>query len=361
MHSGPNARISAAENPMDADAETREQGAAQAAAAAEDPVAHVSALLFDADREDREVDLASASLGKDPGDRQLLWIDALNPGERELRDLAQRLALPAAAIDGYLGTETNPVLDNCGKCFWLRVVAVDGKPGYEFAGKVLTMIAAGNVVVTLHRYPVEFLESVRARQSSRGGIGELGAGSFVSALLDWQLGTYFEAVSRFEAGVERLEVDVLSSNPRDCLVELRALRKAASRLRRMLAPHRVVFGALPRADFRPEEDERTDRHFRALDTHYERAMDMVENARDLVVGSFELFSSQTALAANETMKVLTFATVVIGILAVIGGILGMNFEAPLFKTGVVGFTVAVVLMAALAVGSIFFGRWRGWL
>ena len=89
-------------------------------------------------------------------------------------------------------------------------------------------------------------------------------------------------------------------------------------------------------------------------------MDMVENARDLVVGSFELFSSQTALTANETMKVLTFVTVVIGMLAVIGGILGMNFEAPFFKTGVVGFSVAVGLMLVLAAGAVLLGHRRRW-
>jgi Mg2+ and Co2+ transporter CorA len=60
------------------------------------------------------------------------------------------------------------------------------------------------------------------------------------------------------------------------------------------------------------------------------------------------------------MKVLTFVTVVVGALAVVGGILGMNFEAPFFKTGVIGFTVAVVLMLVLAATSIFWGKRRGW-
>lgn len=317
-------------------------------------------MLFDAAAGNREVERLDEVLALSPTQQQLLWIDLRDPDETVLQTVARQFSLPDAAIAGYLGTETNPALENCGPCFWLRVVAVAEGPSDEYSGTVLTIIAGANMVLTLHRTPVAFLETFKEGKTCRGGMGALGSGSFVAALLDWHLGTYFEAVSRFESAVERLEVDILSTNPRDCVPELRTLRKGASRLRRMLAPHRVVFTALPRPDFRPEEDEQTDRHFRALDTHYERAMDMVENARDLVVGSFELFSSQTALVANETMKILTFVTVVIGVLAVIGGILGMNFEAPFFKTGVLGFTVAVVMMLVLAATSILLGRRRRW-
>ena len=90
-------------------------------------------------------------------------------------------------------------------------------------------------------------------------------------------------------------------------------------------------------------------------------MDMVENTRELMVGSFELFSSQTALRTNETMRVLTFATVLIGTLAVLAGVLGMNFDAAFFATGDAGFWWALGGMAALAVAAVVVARWRRWL
>ncbi len=89
--------------------------------------------------------------------------------------------------------------------------------------------------------------------------------------------------------------------------------------------------------------------------------DVVENARDLVIGSFELFSSKTALQTNEQMRVLTFATVVIGMLAVLAGVLGMNFEAPFFKTAARGFWWAVSAMAALTVIAVVVGKLRKWM
>lgn len=338
--------------------ETRTPGADSAMPEAEDRA--FNAMLFHTGQDSREIAHVDQALAIDPNADQLLWIDLQSPSQSELAHLAQALSLPAAAITGFLGSDTNPTLETCGPCFWMRVVGVAESASPNFTGTVLTLIAGKNLVVTLHHAPVPFLNTFREGRASRSAVGTLGSGSFVAALLEWHLGTYFEALARFEGAVERLEVEVLSSNPRNCLQELRDLRKGASRLRRMLAPHRIVFTALSRPDFRPEEDEVTARHFRVLDTHYERAMDMVESARDLVVGSFELFSSQTALSANQTMKVLTFVTVVVGALAVVGGILGMNFEAPFFKTGVIGFTVAVVLMLVLAATSIFWGKRRGW-
>ncbi|RZA34185.1 MAG: hypothetical protein EOP92_16965, partial [Lysobacteraceae bacterium] len=286
------------------------------------------AILFDADGGDRVLSDAEELPTAELKAGQLLWVDLHAAAEHELRRIAQRLSLPSDAVASALGNETNPALHNCGSCFWVRVIVAREAPGLEFSGDALTLVAGKNLVVTLHRQPLAFIDALRERESAQGDIGALGAASFAASLLDWHLSSYFDAVSRFEMAVERLEVDILRGRHAPCLEELRDLRKAASRLRRMLAPHRVVFAGLARPDFRPGEEEATNGHFHALERTYERAMDMVENARDLVVGSFELFSSQTALVTNESMRTLTFATVVIGLLAVIAGVLGMNFQTP---------------------------------
>ena len=97
----------------------------------------------------------------------------------------------------------------------------------------------------------------------------------------------------------------------------------------------------------------------ALDTRFERAMDVVENARELVIGSFELFSNQTALRTNASMSVLTFATVVLGILAVVAGMLGMNFKAGFFDAAR-GFWYATAALAMIGGLALLIGRWRKW-
>lgn len=318
-----------------------------------------SAQLFDASGTDRVVecvDLGHVNLA----DHQLLWVDLLDPTPEQLDQVWSALQLPQQARRTVLSTATSPELRKCGDFFWLRVVAVSGNDGLALQGRVLTLVATRNAVVSIHAEPIAFLDTLREREAEGSDIGGLCAESFIASLLDWHLATYFDTVADFEMAIERLEVGILAERKRDTLPELRRLRKAASRLRRMIAPHRAVFSALSRPDFRPSESDEANAHFAALDTRYERAMDMVENTRDLVVGSFELFTSQVALQTNDSMRLLSFIAVVIGALAVLAGVLGMNFDAPFFKTQAVGFWSAVGAMLLIAGSSITLAKYRRW-
>jgi Mg2+ and Co2+ transporter CorA len=240
-------------------------------------------------------------------------------------------------------------------------VAVRHNGNLSFDGIRIGLLAGRNFVVTMRREPVEFLEALRKRERGDTDLGSLTAESFAASLLDWHLSTYFEAVSAFEASVERLEVDILSGSSAQRLEELQKLRRCASRLRQMLSPHRSLFAALARPDFRPQKDGKSNPHFLILDTHFERAMDMVANTRELVIGSFELFTSHTAWRTNEVIRVLTFFTVLLGALAVIAGVLGMNFDAAFFKTSTRGFWAVLAGMGALALIATLVARRRRWI
>jgi magnesium transporter len=321
----------------------------------------VKGILFDAGGSDRVIEQFDIAHFAPGNDRQLLWIDITQPDRETLLRIAAPLGVPHEAIDAVLSQKTDPMLSNGGDFFWLRVVGVEDTHGLSYSGGVLHVIACANLVLTCHSGPISFLDCIRARESGETELGRLSAASFTASILDWQLATYFDAAAKFEIAVERLEVQLLSEVHRDCLVELRVLRKAASRLRRMLAPHRIVFAGLSRPDFRPQEDGAADRHFLAIDGRFERAMDIVENARELVIGSFELFSSRNTLATNDQMRTLTFVTVVIGGLAVLAGVLGMNFDAPFFNSAATGFWTAVSAMGVLVAISIWMAKWRRWI
>ncbi len=318
----------------------------------------VEARLYDADGTDRVIP-ADALGASRPGPEQLLWVDAVAPGTDELQWLGQALRVPAEAFAGDF--RRGPGLIRLGGFFRADVVPVGTLAAPGFQGVALSIIAGENIVLTLHDEPVACLDALHASQCGDSDMGVLSADSFAASLLDWHLSTYFSAVADFERDLERLEVDILDGRSRQCMDELRRLRRAASRLRRMLASHRPVFAGLSRPDFRPSVGEEVQRHFTALDARFERAMDMVEHARELVIGSFELFSSQTALRTNRTMGVLTFATVVLGVLAVMSGVMGMNFEAAFFASRDTGFWAVVGAMVILAGLALLLGRRKDWI
>lgn len=329
-------------------------------AAADLPEGCVHLLLYDADGADLAVGIEQIDVGQ-LQEQQLLRVDVECADDALVDRIDRQLGLPADAIAALQRMDSSPYVENFSDCFHLQAVAVEHEGALKFNGMVLGIVAGANYVFSVHHRPVAFIAQLRERERGESELGALSAESFTASLLDWQLSTYFEAVSDFEAAVERLEVEILSEKDGHCLADLRNLRRGASRLRRMLAPHRALFAGLARPDFRPRSSGEVNTHFRNLDTHYQRAMDAVRNTRDLVVGSFELFSRQTALRTNDTMRVLTFFTVLIGTLAVVAGLLGMNFDAPFFDTGAEGFWWALAGMGTIVASAVLLARRRRWL
>lgn len=325
----------------------------------------IQVLLFDSDAPDRELGVDGID-GLALTARQLLWVDVeaadVDAAVQAVLSLAARLGLddvePAVreALDG------EPRVRNHGDWFLVQALGVTLEQGARVRGNPFLLLCGHNVVLTSHLQPLAFLQELRAREHADSRIGALLAERFSASLLGWLVDGYLEAISAFEARIDRMEVGLLA-NPRHrgCLPELASLRRAASRIRRLLAPHRAVFGAIARPDFRPEADAGAERDFRALEQRFERAMDAAENARDLLVGTFELYSTRSAERTNDTMRALTFVTVLLGTLAVFAGLLGMNFQVAFFETGARGFWTAVGSMAGFAALALLVARWRRWI
>ncbi|MFA6987177.1 MAG: CorA family divalent cation transporter, partial [Arenimonas sp.] len=102
-------------------------------------------------------------------------------------------------------------------------------------------------------------------------------------------------------------------------------------------------------------------HFEALNLRYERVEDELDNARNLVIGSFELLSARAAQKTNETMRALTFVTVLMGSLALIAGVMGMNFELGFFRSGLSGFLIVTGSMVVFSAAAIWLARKRSWI
>jgi len=326
--------------------------------------ARIRLKLFDLDGGDCEIEQSEVDLDA-LTERQLLWVDVEDNRDGDTAAILDGLIERLRLEDGrrvLQSLDAKPMLQNFQDWFMVQVVAVKCTGKAQFEGRGLAIVCGNNFVVSLHRGPIEFIDELYEREHGESRIGSLRAESFTASLLDWHVDSYLHAVSSLEEEVDRLEVAILGNRiHHECLPELAHLRRGASHLRRMLSPHRHVFGALARPDFRPNEDRGDEKEFRALEQRFERAMDAVEMGRELVVGSFELFTTRSAQRTNETMRVLTFVTVLLGTLAVIAGAMGMNFKAPLFDTGAQGFWVTVAAMGLLALVAILLARWRKWM
>ena len=126
-------------------------------------------------------------------------------------------------------------------------------------------------------------------------------------------------------------------------------------------PHRDIFYALARPDFvRIAQSDSAD-SFRLLNEHFEHAFDAIEASRDTVLSLFELFATKSAQTTNDLVQRLTFITLVIGVLGVVAGTLGMNFEVDEIFKSEYGFWIVIGAMLLLALGLTVLARLKKWI
>jgi Mg2+ and Co2+ transporter CorA len=321
----------------------------------------VRTLLFDADGPDRHVPLEELEPAR-LSQRTLAWVDLRPHDITHIEDVLARLQAPALPLASLLEPRSAPVFSQQD---WFAARAIAPRMSDHDAachGEPWLLIVGPNIVVTVHESELAFLDELYCNDDPLSRVGMLDADSFAAALLDRMLTAFFDAIDNFEKHLDELEVRILEPRVRPAyLAELRTLRRSVSVLRRLLSAQRSLFDALARPDFRPEQDAAIARRFLAVSARYERVVDSVENARDLVVGSFELLATRLSQRTNESMRVLTFYTVLIGSLAVVAGVLGMNFKAPLFEAGASGFWGVVAGMVGVVLLALWAARRKGWL
>ena len=322
----------------------------------------IQAFLYSADAPDRALDPAEIRPNT-LSSSQLLWIDMEAPTEAEAAAIAQVLEMSADLLRNDEPDGGRPTLANFGDRFRLTATSVVFEQAQSpLLREHLILLAGRNVVVSVHPAKIRFIDELRGREKGESDIGALSAETFIASLLDWLLGSYFNAVESLVRDVDLVEVAILGKKlPPQSMAVLVQARKRIADLRRLLKSHRGVFHGLARPDFMATERPEDKPHFEALMRHYERAEDELESARDLVIGSFELLSTRAAQATNETMRKLTFVTVLMGVLALVAGVMGMNFHPPFFDTGTAGFLVVIGSMLALSVLAVWVARRRSWI
>jgi Mg2+ and Co2+ transporter CorA len=320
----------------------------------------IKAFLYDATGTDREVKL-DAELVNSLHDRQLLWVDVGQFTEAEIRSIGALFSLSRESVSALLRPGRRPRLDNYGAYFQLNVETIQEADG-KYSVIELNFIMGENLIVTVHQDDVAFLASFDRRIKGDSELGELDAPSFLAALLDWHVTSYFRLIDLVEAQIDRIDAHALKPrHTRDLLSELARLRQRVAFIRRRLTPHREVYAAMARPDFHLQSTTEVDSHYIALNDRLDRAIEAIENARELLVGSFDMFTTQTTLRTNETIKVLTLVSFVWLPASVIVGIAGLLLKTPVYSIGREGFWWMLTAIGLIGLCTLSLARWRRWI
>ena len=320
----------------------------------------VKAFLYDAAGRDREVNATKATLAA-TGERTLLWFDLRREASKDIDAVAKLTGIDPDAIKALAADAGYTALRNYKSHFQFSVPAPP--TGVRRNPNRLDFLIAPTWLATVRDDDLAFLRDFREQDRGETMKGALTPAVLAASLLDWHLESFFDAIARVEAALDRLDAKVLASrSDGSALGELAKMRRQVAVLRASIAEQRPLFHGLTRPDFAPVADNpEACASYTALSHRFDGAVDSVERAREAVVGSFDLFASKTGQETNELVKGLTFVTVIIGLSAAVAGIFGMNFDVPLFKTGQAGFYGVLGGLMAIIIVSALLARWRKWI
>jgi magnesium/cobalt transport protein CorA len=314
--------------------------------------------FYDAKGNDEKIELENVNL-ETINDKQLVWINILHRDRKTIEKVVSDLGLKDVPVKTILDVAERPTIDVFESFYRFFIVSVED--GFD-AKMPIDFIVGRNFVITIHDGEVSYFEEFREHKKGETQIGELDAENFIAALLDLHIVSYFRALEDIERKVDRLDELILRTNLEDrhFLSQIVQLRKRVSKLRRLFLPHRDVFYALSRADFRRIAESDSAEQFRMLDQHFENAVDAIESSRDTVLSLFDLFTTKATQSLNHTMRRLTFVTLIVGALGAVAGIWGMNFEVGYFKSAEFGFWATMTGMGFYVLGAILLGKFLRW-
>jgi Mg2+ and Co2+ transporter CorA len=318
----------------------------------------VRAFLYDAEAEDRRIELAEVCI-EELGPRQLLWIDVDDTAQ--VGTLSASLGIDRDTVARMVRETARAEVAFHTTYFHISVV-VPRQTGLGYEPVSLDCVAGANWILTVHEQRVEFLERFDERIRGDSQLGRLDAPALVATFLHEHVADFVREIEPIELELDRLDVEVMTGSVDDQSVfsRLVSLRRRLAQLRRLFAPHREVYGLLARPDF--ELLSASDSHdtFAVLAERSEQALLTLESTREMIVSSFEIYTTWTAHETNKVMKLLTVSSVTLLPPTLLASVMGMNsLPSALGTSTAFGITLSVMLVLAGTVLGM--ARRRSWI
>lgn len=288
-----------------------------------------------------------------------IWIDVINPDEKELANLGRKFNLNQEAIKTCINKSKRPEIRQFDKHTFTVIVDMKNKdpetlliePVYFFLGK--------NWLVTIHSSEIDLNQIVERLFNIQN---ETIKQTRIDAL-------YYNIlagiVTKYEQLLTALELSVNEYQRRSFVRPLPAIFESIDTLSRQAILLRRQFWHVRNIinfHLHTEKDKEDVKYVEMVHDDITQLIDFVESYESTINSIRELYVAKVSLQINETMRILTIFTAILLPLALIAGIYGMNgidlkniTEIPL------GFTVVLATMAVIVMVFVVFFIRKRWI
>ena len=288
------------------------------------------------------------------------WLDISDPKSHDFELAAKELNLHPLAVEDAQQRHERPKIDQYDDHYFIVFYALE-EPSPGVVREVeISIFMSQNALVTVHEGDF----TARAAVEKRFREGKLQTtGLLLHALLDTVVDQYFKIVDALGDRVELLESLVVGGEAPDydtSIRELFVLKRDLVRIRHLIAPERDVLTVLVRGDIRELRETGRRAYYQDVYDHISRETDEIDTFRELTSNVIDAHLASVSNRLNEVVKVLTSMATVLLVLTVVTGFFGQNWKFIPYDSEPL-FIASLIFMVALAAGTAYYFRRKGWL
>jgi magnesium transporter len=297
--------------------------------------------------------------------KAVVWIDAESPDEAALHSLKADLGISATVVDAILNPRERTKLMRYGDYFHVAVHDCDCADTTVSSREIDVVTGPGWLITVRHPsgsgIPFDVDEVERRFELQRTEHSATEQGFLLWALFDVVVDRYFDVTDAMDDRLDTIEETVFADKPPPGVPrEIFTVRSDLTTLRRAAAPMREVVNAIIRKEI-GFVDEEAIVHFHDIYDRVLRVGDLIEAQRDLVTGLLEANLAVTSNQLNQVMKKMTSWGAILIVATLIAGIYGMNFRHMPELHWVIGYPLALGLMALCTFVLYRMFKRRDWL
>lgn len=291
----------------------------------------------------------------------LLWLNVNGIHRADvIESVGNHFRVPHLTLEDILNTEQRPKIDEVNDMLFIVMKMLylhEGQIAYEH----LSVILAPRMVITFQEQPWDIFGPVRKRlQQEEGRLRHQGPDYLAYALIDAVVDNYLVVMDTVEDQIESLEHEILEqSNPNsirtlhDLQQELIFLSKAFRGTREVLSRIQRRGSGLIR--------EATHIYLADVGDHMDYAVESLDVHRELLNSLDNLHFSLLNQKTNDVMKLLTLFASIFLPLTFVAGVYGMNFKHMPELEWLMGYPLALLVMATIAASLIVYFKRNRWL
>jgi magnesium transporter len=238
----------------------------------------------------------------------------------------------------------------------------------EQISEQFSVVLGKNYLVTFQERPGDCFDLIRAGIRHDQSAMRLGtkADFLAYRLIDAAVDAYFPVLEGIGDHLDQLDDQVAAAESHASFAELHTVKRELLMLRRAVWPLRDAINEL-RLETTPFISPDTRVYLRDCYDHTVQLIDLLESYRDIAGDVRDFYLTAISNRMNEIMKTLTVIATIFLPLSFIAGVYGMNFNTEVSPWNMpelnwrYGYLFSLALMAAVAVGMLYWFKRRGWL